>query len=211
MGNKWWKARCDSKARRILTCAYWILHPFLLPPLHPFPPSFSLFLSVVPIVLTIPPFPIFLCAVNVLLMCSSLWIRERMCDSQPGNFLRLLGNMLSLRWGKGWLKIQSPRISRGFRSVCFASGEQKEGRWQEDGQHSLNFREEEDAVSQQTSVFMAKKKNQKTQTVWRMFLGSEVVGKGGWFNEHAAGAHLKRCSHERESCCYIIHRLCLVY
>lgn len=137
-------------------------------------------------------------------MCSrranSLEIKERICGSQPfGNVVALMGNMLSLRWGKSWLEMQSPGISRGFRSMCFVSGQWKERRWQQDGQHSLR---RECSESANKCVH-----GKKSQTDWIMFQDSEAVGRSGWFNECVSGVHLKRCSHEHRSCCYVIQRL----
>lgn len=43
MGNKWWKARCDSKASAQPTADLRLLNPSLLPPLHPVPSKLAFF------------------------------------------------------------------------------------------------------------------------------------------------------------------------
>lgn len=123
-----------------------------------------------------------------------------MCGSQAfGTVLPLMGNVLCLRWGKGWLKMQSPWIYGGFRSVRFVTGQWKRGGGDSRMDSALW---EENAVSQQTSAFMVKIPD-RLNDVPGQWSG---VGRSVWFNEHVSGAHLKRCPHEHGSC-YIIHRL----
>lgn len=122
MGNKWWKARCDSKAQRTAWCWPALIENripfFYLLSIHFHPPL----LLVVPLCF-LSPFSIFLFfPFSSLMFC---WCAQAVSKSKKGCVV-VMGNMPSLRWGKGWRSTESTGIFRGFRSVCFVSGQWKE-------------------------------------------------------------------------------------
>lgn len=86
-----------------------------------------------------------------------------------------------------------PRFSElsGVRVLCLVSG--KSG----DDSKIDSALQEENAMSQQWVSVRGRK--QKLQTAWAMFPGSEVLGRGCWFNEPVASVHLRRCCHGQET------------
>lgn len=68
------------------------------------------------------PFSFFCFPFSLLMFC---WCAQAVSKSKKGCVV-VMGNMPSLRWGKSWRRTESTGIFRGFRSVCFVSGQWKE-------------------------------------------------------------------------------------